>query len=46
MKLLLDTHILLWALVDDERLSPKARRLIEDRGNDTAYTLDKSLSSR
>ncbi|MBO3274733.1 type II toxin-antitoxin system VapC family toxin [Pseudomonas schmalbachii] len=30
MRVLLDTHILLWALADDERLSSKARRLIED----------------
>lgn len=39
MKLLLDTHILLWALVDDQRLSPKARRLIADRGNDIYYSI-------
>jgi len=30
MRLLLDTHVLLWALVDDPRLSPRARGLIED----------------
>lgn len=30
MRLLLDTHILLWTLADDQRLSRKARRLIED----------------
>lgn len=30
MKLLLDTHILVWAMVGDPRLSPAARRLIED----------------
>ena len=39
MKLLLDTHILLWALVDDPRLSAKARRLVEDRGNDIYYSI-------
>ena len=39
MKLLLDTHILLWALTDDERLSPKARLLIEDEGNDIYYSV-------
>lgn len=39
MKLLLDTHILLWALVNDPHLSPKARRLIEDRGNDIYYSI-------
>lgn len=30
MRVLLDTHILLWALADDPRLSHKARRLIEE----------------
>lgn len=30
MRVLLDTHILLWALSDDIRLSSKARRLIEN----------------
>ena len=30
MRVLLDTHILLWALADDPKLSRKARRLIED----------------
>ncbi len=29
MNLLLDSHIILWWLADDPRLSPKARRLIE-----------------
>lgn len=28
MRILLDTHILLWALIDDPRLSPKARKMI------------------
>jgi PIN domain nuclease of toxin-antitoxin system len=28
MKLLLDTHIALWAVSDDPRLSPQARELI------------------
>ena len=28
MKLLLDTHIALWAISDDSRLSPRARELI------------------
>lgn len=39
MKLLLDTHILLWALVNDPCLTPKARRLIEDRSNDVYYSI-------
>lgn len=30
MNLLLDTHIYLWALLDDKRLSRKARNLIEN----------------
>ncbi|MEX5592837.1 type II toxin-antitoxin system VapC family toxin [Pseudomonas orientalis] len=30
MRVLLDTHILLWALNDDPRLSSKALRLIEN----------------
>ncbi|MCY1307333.1 Ribonuclease VapC22 [compost metagenome] len=30
MRVLLDTHILLWALADSSRLSTRARRLIED----------------
>ncbi|MDN4544183.1 type II toxin-antitoxin system VapC family toxin [Pseudomonas sp. C32] len=28
MRILLDTHVLLWALADDQRLSGKARQLI------------------
>ena len=39
MKVLLDTYILLWALIDDPRLSAKARRLIEDHGNDIYYSI-------
>ncbi len=34
MKLLLDTHALLWWLADDERLGPRARSRIESRGNE------------
>ena len=33
MKLLLDTHILLWIVTDSPMLSSKARELIEDAGN-------------
>ncbi|MGV8917619.1 MAG: type II toxin-antitoxin system VapC family toxin [Pseudomonas sp.] len=29
MRVLLDTHVLLWALSDDPKLTPKARKLIE-----------------
>ena len=34
MKLLLDTHALLWWLADDDRLGTQARALIEDHAND------------
>ena len=34
MKLLLDTHALLWWLSDDPRLGSRARALIEDPSND------------
>ena len=30
MRILLDTHVALWALVDDRRLPPPARQLIAD----------------
>lgn len=33
MRLLLDTHVLLWWLSDDPTLSPGARELIADRSN-------------
>ena len=33
MRLLPDTHIALWALTDDPRLSARARSLIEDPAN-------------
>lgn len=33
MRLLLDTHVALWAIVDDERLSSRARDLIGEPGN-------------
>lgn len=38
MKLLLDTHILIWALNDDPRLSEKARKLILDKNNTVYYS--------
>lgn len=37
MKLLLDTHIILWALNDNPKLSSQARELIMDAGNDIYY---------
>lgn len=36
MNLLLDTHVLLWALAGDKRMRPAARRVIEDTAN-TVY---------
>jgi PIN domain nuclease of toxin-antitoxin system len=34
MRLLLDTHAVLWALAGSEALSPEAQRLIEDPANE------------
>lgn len=34
MKLLLDTHIILWALDDNPKLSRQARKIIMDVEND------------
>ena len=39
MKILLDTHILLWALSNDERLPGKARSLIENEENEIHYSM-------
>lgn len=38
MNLLLDTHILIWALNEDPRLSEKARKLILDKNNNIYYS--------
>jgi PIN domain nuclease of toxin-antitoxin system len=38
MRLLLDTHILLWALTDDPRLSTCARELLLDPANDAFFS--------
>jgi PIN domain nuclease of toxin-antitoxin system len=38
MKLLLDTHLLLWAAGEPERLSTVARRLIKDAGNELIFS--------
>ncbi len=38
MNLLLDTHILIWALNDDHRLPGKARELILDKSNVLYYS--------
>ncbi len=39
MKLLLDTHVLLWALNDSARLGLTARSLIVDRANDVLVSV-------
>jgi PIN domain nuclease of toxin-antitoxin system len=39
MRLLLDTHALLWWLSDDGRLGSQARALIEDPGNDVLVSM-------
>jgi PIN domain nuclease of toxin-antitoxin system len=36
--LLLDTHVLLWSVLDDDRLSLLARALIEDPANTLAFS--------
>lgn len=38
MRLLLDTHVALWALADSPRLSEEARQLILDPGNEVFYS--------
>lgn len=38
MRLLLDTHLLLWAAAEPERLSPKARELITDGANELVFS--------
>ena len=39
MKILLDTHALLWWLTDDGRLGRQARELVEDPGNDVLVSV-------
>ena len=38
MKLLLDTHLLLWAASEPKKLSAKARRLIADTDNELMFS--------
>ncbi len=38
MRLLLDTHILLWALVEPARLTAGTRSLLEDPANEVAFS--------
>jgi PIN domain nuclease of toxin-antitoxin system len=39
VRLLLDTHALLWWLADDDQLGARARELIEDPGNDVLVSV-------
>ncbi len=39
MRVLLDTHTLLWALSDDERLSATARHIITDEASDVLVSV-------
>ena len=38
MKLLLDTQLLLWAAGQPERLSARARKLLDDPGNELLFS--------
>ena len=38
MRLLLDTHLLLWAVAKSRRLPKEARRLLEDPANDVFFS--------
>ena len=38
MRLLLDTHLLLWAVASSKRLSRESRALIEDEANDVYFS--------
>lgn len=38
MRLLVDTHLLLWAAASSRRLPSEARRLLEDPANDVIYS--------
>ncbi|MFP5227229.1 MAG: type II toxin-antitoxin system VapC family toxin [Acidobacteriota bacterium] len=40
MNLLLDTHVLLWALIDPDRVPAPMRRLIEDTANRVWFSAD------
>ena len=39
MKILCDTHILIWYLTGDSRLSQKARGLLDDESNTIYYSI-------
>jgi|SRR5579884_173488 len=39
MRFLLDTHLLLWAAGEEERLSPEVRRLLDDPDNEPSFSV-------
>ena len=39
MEILLDTHVLLWALFDDQKINKKIRELLLDSNNDVFYSI-------
>lgn len=39
MKILCDTHIIIWYLTGDERLSQKVRTLLDDESNTICYSI-------
>ena len=39
MRVLLDTHIMLWAMTNDPRLSKVAREIIEDEQNEVYFSV-------
>ena len=38
MRLLVDTHVMLWALAEPARLGPEARALLEDPANEVLFS--------
>ena len=38
MRLLLDTHVLIWALIDPDRLKPSLRTILEDPGQEVLFS--------
>lgn len=39
MKFLLDTHLLIWGLIDTKRISARTQRLLEDEANDLYFSV-------
>ena len=38
MKILLDTHVLIWAITDNKKLSDEAKNIILDPANEICYS--------